>query len=382
MTAVADAAFAVDPASFLAPVPGDDPGGPSLRYEGTYDRVRQARQADDPTLSQGVWTRELKRADWAGAAALCRDALAGRSKDLQLCAWLAEAWLHLHGFEGAAAGLEVMAGVAGTFWDTLHPRGDGDQCEARGLVVEWMDGTLADALVMVPLSLPSTADAEVHPWATRDAALRLENQGRRDPAAVKAAEAAGVVTLARFDRGVSLTPTPFYAAAAAALRRAEDAAARLQAIFDARCPADTPGLLRTRGVLAAVRGWATQVLAARPDAVPDPPEEPMSADPPAVVPAVPPSDGTGAETPAPPAAVGPIAIAGRAPASRDEAYRWLEAAADFLAAAEPHSPVPYLVRRAVAWGRLPLPELMQEFQRSGYDLGTLHNVLGLEPPGR
>ncbi len=83
--------------------------------------------------------------------------------------------------------------------------------------------------------------------------------------------------------------------------------------------------------------------------------------------------------PDPPAApAAEPAAAGRAPASRDEAFRWLEAAADYLLAAEPHSPVPYLVRRAVAWGRLPLPQLMKEYQRSGYDLGALHNVLGLD----
>jgi hypothetical protein len=43
--------------------------------------------------------------------------------------------------------------------------------------------------------------------------------------------------------------------------------------------------------------------------------------------------------------------------------------------------VPYLVRRAVAWGRLPLPQLMLEFQKSGYDLGALHDLLGLDAAG-
>jgi type VI secretion system protein ImpA len=33
---------------------------------------------------------------------------------------------------------------------------------------------------------------------------------------------------------------------------------------------------------------------------------------------------------------------------------------------EPHSPVPYLIRRAVAWGQLNAAELYQEvFQKSG-----------------
>lgn len=371
-------AFAVRVEDFLSPVPGDDPAGPPLRYEGTYDAVRAARRADDPGPPQGIWEHDLKRADWEGAAALCDAALRGRSKDLQLCAWLLEAWLHLHGFAGAAAGLGVMHAVAERFWDGLHPRGgEGeDPCEARALVVEWMDGTVADALGQVPLTAPSLADPDAHPWSAREGALRLENQARRDSAAMEAAEREGAVTLARFDRAVSLTPAAFYAAAGASLRAAEEAAGRLQALLDERCGAAAPGLLRTRGVVSALRGWTDQVLAGRPG-------EPVdSALPEDSMPGAPPSGG--ATVPAEGAAEdrGPAAIpAGRGPASRDEAFRWLRAASDYLVQTEPHSPVPYLVRRAVLWGGLSLPELMIDFQRSGYDLGALYTMLGFDAGG-
>lgn len=370
---MAPAAFDVRVEDFLVPIPGADPAGPSLRYEGTYDAVRDARRADDPGLPQGVWMRELKRADWEGAAALCESALRERSKDLQLCAWLMEAWLHLHGFAGAAAGLRVMLAVAERFWDGLHPRGEGDgDCEARALVVEWMDGVAADALVLVPLTAPSVADAEAHPWAAREGALRLENLARRDSAAAESAEREGAVTPARFDRAVSLTPTALYAAAGASLRRAAEAAGTLQALLDERCGAAAPGLLRTRGVLASLLDWTGQVLAARPAepaAVADE-EEPMP----------------GGESTVHPTLAGPAQAAGSRggtlgdgrPASREEAFRWLRAASDYLVETEPHSPVPYLVRRAVAWGGLSLQALMIEFQRSGYDLGTLYGLLGFD----
>ncbi len=357
-----DLAFAVRVEDFLLPVAGADPAGPPLRYDGTYDAVRDARRADDPGLPQGIWTRDLKRADWEGAAALCEAALRERSKDLQLCAWLLEAWLHLHGFAGAAAGLGVMHAVAERFWDGVHPRDD-DACEARALVVEWLDGVVADALALVPVTAPSVADPDTHTWAAREAALRLENQARRDAGAAERAEGEGAVTLARFDRAVSLTPTAVFAAADASLRSAEDAAGRLQALLDERCGAAAPGLLRTRGVLQALLGWTVQVLASRPAEPPASPEEPMSAPAP------------GGPPPAPDAA--PPAFSGAAgPASRDEAFRWLRAAADYLEATEPHSPVPHLVRRAVGWGGLSLQELMMDFQRSGYDLGTLYVLLG------
>ena len=43
--------------------------------------------------------------------------------------------------------------------------------------------------------------------------------------------------------------------------------------------------------------------------------------------------------------------------SRAEAYKRLGEAADYLIKAEPHSPVPYLVKRAVAWGNMSFGEL-------------------------
>jgi type VI secretion system protein ImpA len=64
--------------------------------------------------------------------------------------------------------------------------------------------------------------------------------------------------------------------------------------------------------------------------------------------------------------------------NRDEAYATLGAIADYLSQVEPHSPTPYLLRRAVNWGRMPLPELMAEIIREEGDLNRLMNVLGLK----
>ena len=66
--------------------------------------------------------------------------------------------------------------------------------------------------------------------------------------------------------------------------------------------------------------------------------------------------------------------------SRESAYRTLERVADFLQHIEPHSPTPYLIRRAVNWGRLPLPELMQQILHEEGDLNRLFTVLGLSQP--
>src|ERR687888_336800 len=45
----------VDIAELLAPIPGENPAGQSVRYDGTYDALREARRADDPHMSQVEW---------------------------------------------------------------------------------------------------------------------------------------------------------------------------------------------------------------------------------------------------------------------------------------------------------------------------------------
>lgn len=65
--------------------------------------------------------------------------------------------------------------------------------------------------------------------------------------------------------------------------------------------------------------------------------------------------------------------------SREQAYRQLEAAADYLQAIEPHSPTPYLVKRAVRWGQMTLPELIEEAGNEEGALERFFMMLGISP---
>lgn len=66
--------------------------------------------------------------------------------------------------------------------------------------------------------------------------------------------------------------------------------------------------------------------------------------------------------------------------SREDAYRLLEAAAEYLQRTEPHSPTPYLVKRAVSWGQMSLADLMQEIVREEGDLSRYFSLLGINSP--
>jgi type VI secretion system protein ImpA len=64
--------------------------------------------------------------------------------------------------------------------------------------------------------------------------------------------------------------------------------------------------------------------------------------------------------------------------SRADAYRMLEAVAAYLQRTEPHSPTPYLVKRAVTWGHMSLADLMQEVVQEEGDIARYFSLLGIK----
>ncbi|MDF5931911.1 type VI secretion system protein TssA [Pseudomonas aeruginosa] len=68
-----------------------------------------------------------------------------------------------------------------------------------------------------------------------------------------------------------------------------------------------------------------------------------------------------------------------APTSREDAYRQLLLIADYLARTEPHSPVPYLIKRAVEWGNKPLSELLAELINADSEARRVWSLLGVLP---
>ncbi|MBV8674177.1 MAG: type VI secretion system ImpA family N-terminal domain-containing protein, partial [Acidobacteriaceae bacterium] len=111
----------------LNPVPGENPSGLSLRYERICDQIKEARTEEDENIPSGDWQRQVKRADFALVIKLAGEALATKSKDLQLAAWLTEAHVKREGIALIAPCFKLMQDLQEHFWDTLHPEiEDGD----------------------------------------------------------------------------------------------------------------------------------------------------------------------------------------------------------------------------------------------------------------
>ncbi|WNG56332.1 type VI secretion system protein TssA [Archangium gephyra] len=350
----------------LRPISPDAPSGRSLRYEPLYDQLREARREDDPTLPQGVWQTALKRANWAQVAELCQRALAHESKDLQLAAWLTEAWGIQQGFPGVERGLRLTTALVERFWDSLWPAIEDDDVEARLAPLAWLDDKLPLVLGKVPLVKRQAPGGVSHDFADWQQLLHQEKhqgsgQEKSDPEDATNAQGAGngPVNRETFLASAALMPASALDTLARGVEAALTAGSSLEQALDSRLGRTSATLRRTHSILGDIQTLLTTLRAHSPR------EEP------------------GAGTEAPPDKTVPDTPSGtgrlpHAIRSREEAYQVLALASDYLRRTEPHSPVAYLVQRAVSWGRMPLDQLLRELVPNDSGLQSIQSLLGMK----
>lgn len=193
----------------LNPIPGDNPSGADLRYDPLYPKIKEARREEDD-VPQGDWVHERKLADWGQVLKLANDAIAAKSKDLQLAAWLTEALIRKEGFAGFRQGLELIKGMLEGFWDTLYPGIEEGDAEMRASPLEWVGSCLDQALRQVGLT------RQGHDWFQyKDSrAVPTEEEAGKDnnKAEIRIAKLAdGKIAPEVFDKGFEGTPKAYYA---------------------------------------------------------------------------------------------------------------------------------------------------------------------------
>ncbi len=357
--------FSLDIERYLVPIPGDNPAGEPLRYEGTYDNIQEARKEEPAELPQGIWERELKRASWDQAAKLCLEALENRSKDYQLAAWLLEALICLHGHAGFREGLKLMQALVENFWDDAYPQLEDDDLQGRLAPFIWMNEKVALKLKFVPITSPTSMDSQPYSFADWESANLLEKLAVKEPGAIDRAESEGRATRAKFLGSVMFTSGQFYIKRAQQIEESLSLLADVNGLLDEKCAKEAPSLNILKENLENILGLVNNFLKEKQIEVP---AETAAAE----------AEEDGGDQPDDVDADRGDQLSTLSIKSRDEAYRMLAAAADYLLIHEPHSPTPHLVRRAVSWGRMSLTELLRELIQDDSNLRQIFNLLGVK----
>jgi len=355
---------------FLHPIPGDLPAGEDLRYSGLFDRLTELRREDDLQAPQGIWESQTKLADWGEVISLASDALKTQTKDLQVTVWLTEALLMKERLPGLADGLELLEALCRQFWPNLHPEiDDSGDLDGRLSPIYWIDVKLSQRLMTLPLTQGAAIDDTAgYSWQTWLTAQRLEALHAAQPRDFEQAVSRGEITVVKFMGSARGSPDRFYVKLRDDLGRCLTGCQRLIGTLDTLCGNQAPSLRHFQGLLEEMTALVDRILTERglgTRSKAAPPASPIvqstvrampKADPGAASPTTLPTDTSG---------IG----------SREEAYNLLRLAANYLLETEPHSPVPYLVQRAISWGQMPLNQVMAELLND--DRSRVFNLLKL-----
>jgi type VI secretion system protein ImpA len=327
----------------LAAIPGDDPAGEPVPFQVREDLEQLRKEVDPDDFAEDDPARptEAKKADWPKIARLGITTLSGTSKDLLVAARTTEALANQHGFAGLADGLRLLRGLVEQCWDRMYPVIEDGDLEVRGGPFNWLGDADRGARFPTTIRALPLVRGDMGVWSWRDW------QSIRDGGREKA----------DFDKAVA-------AASREDCQRAFDDLARcltefqsLTEALNAKLGPVSPAMSELKSALSDCYTLGKQILQQKGPAVEDAPAEAGSAE----------ADG---------APAGPA----RAATTRAEAYRRLAEAADVIERLEPHSPIPYLVRRAVELGGLSFPQLMRALIRDDGVISEMNRELGIKEP--
>jgi type VI secretion system protein ImpA len=355
---------AYDRELLLHPISPHSPAGEYLRYDPLYDRIIQARLRE-PLLSQGVWQRPTQQADWELVEELCGAALGTRSKDLQIAVWLTEAWLHLYGLPGFTSGCGLLHELQAEFLLEMFPVPQtplpGEDAgvplpldaadpaiEHRLNMMQWINDKLSIELKLLPLTAPGDgSNAPALSLADIETTEHNNQAARRAGRPRDAADSGN-----DFAHSLNLTPAGHIVQKWDELQNALEAVDTLGAALDRFYGPANGGLLHVRDVLDEMALLIQPALPLSESMFQQTEDDSNK-----LVLTVPTTQHAASDESHQFREMNP---AGAGIQSREQAYALLEQAARYLAQIEPHSPVPYLVRRGIAWGGMPFHEMIKD----------------------
>ena len=354
-------------AQLLQPISASQACGEDISFSSEVDEIVRARLADDPTLDQGAWVTALKEADWPFVASRCAALIEGRSKDLRLAAWLAEAHARTRGFRGLGDGYALLAGLCRRYWDGLHPAIEDGDTEQRVGNLYWLltrTPQLVKEIAVTESGAVSMGSFDAARQRLNAASAAADNAGWGSPA-VALAEGPG---LAELDAERRRNSPQFNDGLLADARYCLASLQELERAVDQQLGGDGPGFGAAREALLNAIGFIEPLAT---PAAADEGEQGVDG---ALVDGGPPGGADAAGL------AGGRRAQGGPPQERAQALAQLRQVAEFFRRTEPHSPVAYLAEKAAGWGELPLHLWLRAVLKEPGAIAHMDELLGTAPP--
>jgi type VI secretion system protein ImpA len=360
-----------DLAALLEPIPGDAPQGVDIREDfspqSPYNRLRDAR-SDARDAEKMIDNGDPNAGDpapmWRTVREVGLKTLKETTKDLEVAAWVTEAYVRSHGLAGLYAGASLIKGLAEQYWDGVFPLPDDYGVETRIAPITGLNGRDGGGSLIQPLYKLHFFDRSDGTPVTFFTYQSSEQLPALPPERRDARIKAGAVPWEDMEKEAR-------SVGAAALGRIRDEATAaleaweaMAAVLDEKAKEDPPSTSHVRDMLRQIHAAAIRYAPAAEAAA----EEAGAA----TVEAAGETEGG--------AGAGPAGFSAAArTVSRDDALKTLETIATFFRRTEPASPLAYTLDDAIRRAKLTWPELLEEVVPDANVRQAILTSLGIRP---
>ncbi|HSK73452.1 MAG TPA: type VI secretion system protein TssA, partial [Pyrinomonadaceae bacterium] len=310
--------------------------------------------------------------DFRKVIELADSTLKRETKDLQIAAWFSEALSKEHGFAGLRDGLKLLSGLQENFWDTLFPEIDEGDMEGRANALAFVDKHASLAIKEQPIT--GGRGLNYFQWEESKRFDIPENldtldygDQQRYNELKQQAETENRITGDMWRVAKAQTGRAFCEEIYFALEECWAEYQNLDRVIEEKFDRNqAPGLNGLKQSLDDIRSQVKRLLDEKRIEEPDPADEEAE------------GEEAGEETVGEDGTV-MVAVAGKKGPiqSRQDALKRLSEVADYFRKNEPHSPVSYLVSRAVKWGSMPLETWLQDVIKDENVIYQLRETLGI-----
>ncbi len=344
----------IDIESLLNPISEDSPCGPppdeDMSPTSIYQAIKSERESARAAERRSIHDGDSLEADghWQRITELVPEFLQNNSKDLDVCGWYAEAQLRRNGFAGLRDAFKLIQGIINTFWDSLHPMPDEFGIETRVSCLSGLNGEGAEGVLIAPIRKARLTDSfDPGPFSLWQYKQAIDFKNTSDDQARAAKIEAAGFSIDDIERSVQETDANFFVNLRDDINECISVYKAVGAKLDELCGIHDAPPVKT--IIEVLEDCLSAINHLAKDKFPiDAAEEETESD-------------AGAEGAAEGGQANVVQKTVRGPiASRDDAFKQLIEIADFFKKTEPHSPVSYVLQKAVKWGNMPLGELISE----------------------
>lgn len=347
----------INVSALLTPIEGESPAGPDLRldpaYVTDYSQIKDARRAARDAERNNMFDGDNSEAaeHWQKIFALAPKVIAEQSKDLEIACWLTESLVRKAGFQGLKDGFTLIRQLLETFWEAgIYPTPDEDGIETRVAPIAGLNGEGADGVLLSPIrnsEITENGAMEAYNFGQYKQAVdisRISDERSQN----SRIEQVGF-TLEDIEKAVSHSSDDFYGFLIEDIEVALIEYRAINTLLIELCGAyDAPPTSKIIELLDDAKSAIKHIAKLKLPTEAEQGETEVEV------------MGEQQIEQVISKAAAKVEVVSNALNSREDAFKQLNIIAEYFIKNEPHSPVSYMLTKAVKWGNMPLDELMKE----------------------